>query len=176
MIVHTLFNKHQRKYRKRNCRKRKRTINLAALATQIDNLLSAYKSYFMYNFKCLILSLANKHMIALSHNWLTLNVVPERIAVLTKDLIAYKKRSPRTESTCIEVGRGSTNSSSFMTVRYHNKEIEMINLPTLLHSKTVRDTVPHFLDNRKPPMVSYTYTNYFRQDFQSEESDRGIGF
>ena len=100
-------------------------------------------------------------MIALSntiHNWLTLNVVPERIAVLTKDLIAYKKRSLRIESTCIDVGRGSTNSSSFRTVCYHNKGIEMINLPALLHSKTVRDTVPHFLDNRKPPMVSYTYT------------------
>ena len=67
IIVHTLFNKHQRKYRKRNCRKHKRKINLAALATQIDNLLSAYKCFdFMYNFKCLILSLANKHMIALS--------------------------------------------------------------------------------------------------------------
>ena len=45
IIVHTLFNKHQRKYRKRNCRKRKRKINLAALAAQINNLLSAYKCF-----------------------------------------------------------------------------------------------------------------------------------
>ena len=52
IVVHTLFNKHQRKFRKRNARTRKRKIDLA---TQFDNVLSAYKcSDFMYNLKCLI--------------------------------------------------------------------------------------------------------------------------
>ena len=38
-----------------------------------------------------------------------------------------------------------------MTVRYHNKGIEMLQLPKILHSKSVRDTIPQFLSNRKPP-------------------------
>ena len=47
--------------------------------------------------------------------------------------------------------------SGFMKVHYHNKGIEMLNLPKILHSKAVRDAVPPFL-NKEPPMVSYTYT------------------
>ena len=37
---------------------------------------------------------------------------------------------------------------SFMTVHYHNNMLQ-------LHSKSVRDTLPQFLSNRKPPRVSY---------------------
>ena len=78
-------------------------------------------------------------MCACIHVYMYIHYVPSCVVhTWTKDLIAYKKRSPRMESTCIDVGRGSTNSSSFMTVRYHNKGIEIINLPALLHSKTVR--------------------------------------
>ena len=54
--------------------------------------------------------------------------------------------------------RESKVVSGFMKVYYHNKGIEMLNLPRILHSKTVRDAVPPFLSNKKPPMVSYTYT------------------
>ena len=35
----------------------------------------------------------------------------------------------------------------------------MLHLPKILNSKIVKDTVPVFLNNRKPRMVSYTYTN-----------------
>ena len=45
-----------------------------------------------------------------------------------------------------------------MTVRYHNKGSEMLQLPKILHRKSVRDTLPQFLSNRKPPRVSYSYT------------------
>ena len=34
--------------------------------------------------------------------------------------------------------------SGFMKVHYHNKGIEMLNLPRILHSKTVRDAVTPF--------------------------------
>ena len=181
IVVHTLFNKHQRKFRKRNARTRKRKIDLGALATQFDNVLSAYKfSDFMYNLKCLILSLPNKCMIALSDmidNWLTGNDVPDRIAVLTQDLMAYKKRSPRMETACINVGRDSTNSNGFMTVCYHNKGIEMIDLPRLLNSKTVKDAVPHFLSNREQPMVSYAYTkNISGRIFNQKRVMEGLDF
>ena len=45
-----------------------------------------------------------------------------------------------------------------MTVRYHNKGIEMLELPKILHIKSVMNTIPQFLSNRKPPRVSYSYT------------------
>ena len=45
-----------------------------------------------------------------------------------------------------------------MIVQYHNKGIEMLQLPKILNSKCVRDTVPTFLSHRKPPRVSYSYT------------------
>ena len=41
-------------------------------------------------------------------------------------------------------------SKYYMKVYYHNKGIEMLDLPRILNIKIVRDTVP--------PMVSYTYT------------------
>ena len=44
----------------------------------------------------LILRLPKKYMIALSNviiDWLSINKVPERIAVLAKNLMAYKKQS-----------------------------------------------------------------------------------
>ena len=119
-------------------------------------------------------------MIALSDmidNWLTGNDVPDRIAVLTRDLMAYKKRSPRMETACINVGRDSTNSNGFMTVCYHNKGIEMIDLPRLLNSKTVKDAVPHFLSNREPPMVSYAYTkNISGRIFNQKRVMEGLDF
>ena len=173
IVVHTLFNKHQRKFRKRNARTRKRKIDLGALATQVD-VLSAYKCFdFMY-------SLPNKCMIALSNmidNWLTGNDVPDRIAVLTRDLMAYKKRSPRMETACINVRTDSNNSNGFMTVCYHNKGID---LPRLLNSKTVKDAVPHFLSNCEPPMVSYAHTKnisgrIFNQKRVMEELDFDVG-
>ena len=58
-------------------------------------------------------------------------------------------KHPREESRVV---------SGFMKVRYHNKGIEMLNLPRILHSKTVKNAVPLFLSNKKLPMVSYTYT------------------
>ena len=119
-------------------------------------------------------------MIALSNmidNWLTGNDVPDRIAVLTRDLMAYKKRSPRMETACINVGRDSTNSNGFMTMCYHNKGIEMIDLPRLLNSKTVKDAVPHFLSNREPPMVSYAYTkNISGRIFNQKRVMEGLDF
>ena len=71
-----------------------------------------------------------------------------------KDLIAFRKKA-----SCIDMNKKSEAASGFMKVYYHNKGIEMLHLPRILNSKIVKDTVPMFLNNRKPPMVSYTYTN-----------------
>ena len=76
--------------------------------------------------------------------------------VLVKDLIAFIKRTSPMMTN--DVVKGSKKVGSFMTVRYHNKGIEMLELPKILHSKSVMNTIPQFLSNRKPPRVSYSYT------------------
>ena len=48
-----------------------------------------------------------------------------------------------------DVVKGSKTVGSFMTVRYHNKGIEMLQLPKILHSESVMNTMPQFLSNRK---------------------------
>ena len=69
------------------------------------------------------------------------------------DLIAFRKR---TSPMVTDVVKGSKKVGSFMTVGYHNKGIEMLELPKILHSKSVMNTIPQFLSNRT--RVSYSYT------------------
>ena len=45
-----------------------------------------------------------------------------------------------------------------MTVLFHNKGIEMIDLPKIVHYKSVRKAVPSFLNEPPPPVVGYKYT------------------
>ena len=42
-----------------------------------------------------------------------------------------------------DVVKGSKTVGSFMTVRYHNKGIEMLELPKILHSKSVMNIQYH---------------------------------
>ena len=45
-----------------------------------------------------------------------------------------------------------------MVVHFHNKGIEMVDLPKILNSRYVRDAIPSFLSESDPPMISYSYT------------------
>ena len=94
LVVNTLFNKQQRKYRKRRCRKRTK-VNLEDLTARLETLLANYKSYtFCFHVRSLILSLPRKCMLTLWNivqNWLSVNRVPNRVIILIKDL----KRQPR---------------------------------------------------------------------------------
>ena len=55
-------------------------------------------------------------------NWATTHDVPDGILVFVKDLIEFKKRAS-------PVMLGTKTVCSFMTVRYHNKIIKMLQLP-----------------------------------------------
>ena len=182
IVVKMLFNKQPRKYRKRQARRCRKKIDLADLATQVDTLLSEYKpSCFCFRLNTLVLSLPKKYMMALStiiDNWIATHDVSARVSVLAKDLIAYKKRAPCMDAN--NVIKSNNKSGAFMTVRYHNKGVEMINLPKILNLKQVRDTIPPFLSHRKPPLVSYSYTKtisgqIFNQKGAVEELDFNVG-
>ena len=62
-------------------------------------------------------------MITLFNNWVTTHDVLDHIVVLVKDLIAFRKRASHMV-TC-DVVKDSKIVGGFMTVRYHNKGIEM---------------------------------------------------
>ena len=44
-----------------------------------------------------------------------------------------------------------------MNIFFHNKGMEQINLPRILHSSRVNRHVPSFFNHTSPPMVSYSY-------------------
>jgi hypothetical protein len=67
-----------------------------------------------------------------------------------------------------------------MNILYHNKGIDMVNLPRILNSKYVRDAVPGFVQNATPPIVSFKYTKtiagrVFNQKKVVEDLDVNVG-
>ena len=59
-------------------------------------------------------------------NWVASHDVPECVVILARDIVAYTSRSPRVVVS--NVNGNSKSSSGFLTVCYHNKGIEMIDL------------------------------------------------
>ena len=72
------------------------------------------------------------------------------------DFIAYRNGSqgdhPNVEET--------KPDRMFMNLTFHNKGIEMIDLQGILHHKNVLKTIPAFVRQQEPPIVSYSYTNH----------------
>ena len=158
LVVYTLFNRRQRKFRKRN--KRRRKIDYDDLTSRLEDCVRDYKSHvFMFNIRSLILSLPKKCMVAI---WTFFEAcfseheVPARVVVLIKDMIAFKKGALPIETS--DVDKLSKKASGFLNICYHNKGIEMINVPRILNSRYVRDAVPQFINNMVPPTISYKYT------------------
>ena len=82
--------------------------------------------------------------------------IPDHVTVLLTDLIAFKRKSSVFEEN--KNNNVSRNASGYMSVLYHNKGIDMVNLPRILNNKYVRDAVPSIVQNVTPPIVSFKYT------------------
>ena len=82
--------------------------------------------------------------------------IPARISSLVRDLIAFRFRSKVTTMRRDNVVNNSKRQ--YMNVLYHNKGMDMLNLPRILNCKRVMMAVPNYLRNIPPPVVSYTYT------------------
>ena len=46
----------------------------------------------------------------------------------------------------------------FIKLDFINKGIDTVNLPSILRSKSVTETVPTYFKEKEPPIISYTYT------------------
>ena len=104
--------------------------------------------------------------------------IPARILSLVKDLIAFRFRSKVTTMRRTNVVNNSKRQ--YMNVLYHNKEMDLLNLPRILNCKGVMMAVPNYLRSTLPPVVSYTYTRtiavkIFNHRKVVEELDMNIG-
>ena len=162
MVVNRLFNKNKQKMRVRKNRRKRKKRDLGELTDYVEQCLEDYKlGSFCFNIRTLILSLPKKYMGMawnIFQNWVASHEVPTRIRILFRDLIAFRKDASHGNALEAGMSRKGKEHSGFLKVHYHNKGIEMIGLPQLLNSRYVRSAVLLFLNNREPPMVSYSYT------------------
>ena len=49
----------------------------------------------------------------------------------------------------------------FIKVHFVNKEIEFINLPSILKDKSVISSIPTYFDNKESPIICYKYNKPF---------------
>ena len=57
-----------------------------------------------------------------------------------------------------------------MTVLFHNKGIEIIDLPKIVHYKSVRKAEPSFLNEPPPLVVGYKYTRTISSKIFNQKS------
>ena len=73
----------------------------------------------------------------ITEDYLTCDRIPSRIAMLIRDIIAFRNRHiHQPYEVKKEKGR------SYINILFHNRRIELINLPRILHDKNVVGTVP----------------------------------
>ena len=141
-----------------------------------------YKSrFFVFNVRTLVLGLPVKWMNVLWNIfecWRQEHEVPDRISVLFKDLIAFKRRVVHIND--YNVNKETCKASGYMSILYHNKGIDMVNLPRILNTKCVRDAVPSCVQDASPPIVSFKYTKtiagrILNQKKVVEELDVNVG-
>ena len=158
--MHALFNRQRRKFKKRQGKRHRIKVEREVMFEKVDSLLANYKCIdFCFYVRTYIFSLQRKHLLtlpALTESWAASHDIPSRISLLVKDLIAFKMKSAGRviDDAC---GGKKMENRGHMTVLFHNKGIKMIDLPNIVHYKSVRKTVPSFLNEPPPPVVGYKY-------------------
>ena len=160
LIVYTLFNKHERKYRKRKPGRCRRKVVVKEVAEHVKCNVVKYKNInFTLNLRTYILNLPRNKLRIVEDvtESLVLNErIRARILSLVRDLVAFRFRSKVTTMRRDNVVNNSKRQ--YMNVLYHNLGMDMLNLPRTLNCKKVMMAVPNYLRNTPPPVVSYTYT------------------
>ena len=95
LVVNKLFNRKDRKIKKRNGHRRRKKHCASELTSRLENCLREYKSRFSVIHICsLVVSLPVWMSLVLSifECWRQDNEVPDYVAVLLKDLITFRKK------------------------------------------------------------------------------------
>ena len=81
--------------------------------------------------------------------------ISARTLLLVKDLVAYRLRCKVMQNKT-NLDRESCDRQ-LMNVPFHDKGMDMVDLPRILNSKKVGAAIPNYLKGL-PPIVSYMYT------------------
>ena len=114
---------------------------------------------FSFELRTYVLSLPRKSLLTVLHAIETLqndSSIPRRVALMVKDLITHRNK---VHVPIVRDEMSKKCPSNYLKLFLHNKGVEMLNLPRILHSKRVLRRVPTLLGTTDPPTVSYSYTS-----------------
>ena len=155
MVVYSLFHKHDRKFRNRKGRRSKSKIYNELIDKHFSQLLASSGSCcFTKDIRVYILGLPRRKLGEISkvlNNFLLWDELPGRIGILIRDFVRFRN-SPRHNIDY------QADNKRFISILFHSKGMDMVNLPSLLHNKNVISAIPSCIDNT-PPIVSYRYTS-----------------
>ena len=75
-----------------------------------------------------------------------------RVTAIISDTAHYRLFKP------VRSDQSTDAKTHFIKLDFINKGIDAVNLPTILRSKSVTETVPTYFKEKEPPIISYTYT------------------
>ena len=160
LIIYRLFNKQPRKYHVRKSKRNRHHRTFRDVQEELKSLLVDYKSgTFGHRLRTLILSIPRRclfEIMSIVEHFQLQELITSRVAWLVRDLIGHRRKVHMAHDNLTDDKRKQDNG--FINIYFHNKGIEMINIPRILRSKRVVRAVPGFLGPYVPPMVCYSYT------------------
>ena len=126
---------------------------------EIRHMMLNYKhSRFTFDLRTYIMALP-KHKVKIAVEVLNRLVIdghiPTRILLLVTDLMAYRFKVPEEVPVNPSCMKKDTNNC-YIKVLFHNKGMDLIDLPEILNKKEVLETIPKHLRG-STPVVSYRY-------------------
>ena len=80
-------------------------------------------------------------------------ITMNRVTAIILDTTQYRLFRPVRSDLLSTDGK-----THFIKLNFINKGIDAINLPSILSSNSVTETVPAYFKEKEPPIISYTYT------------------
>ena len=159
LIVYTLFNKQKRTFRKRRLQRKKIKVNVNTVEEQLKSRLNKYKSVDLtLSIRAYVLNLLRSKLgiiVEVTENLVLHEEISARTSLLVKDMVGYRLRWKVMQNKT-NLDRESCDRQ-LMNVPFHDKGMDMVDLPRILNSKKVGAAIPNYLKGL-PPIVSYMYT------------------
>ena len=135
LVMYSLFNKHKRKFRKRSKPRNKVKVG-GCWKHDFVNLLNNYKCPNFCHKPRTILHTLSKRLLKITwdvtEEYLLEDKIPSRVGILIRDFISFKNKLhlDNIEDKLEEV---RNKGGWFLKLMFHNKGIDMIDLPGILH-------------------------------------------
>ena len=154
-----MFNKQKRTFRKRRLQRKKIKVNVNTVEEQLKSRLNKYKSIdFTFSIRAYVLNLPRSKLgiiVEVTENLVLHEEISARTSLLVKDMVGYRLKCKVMQNKT-NLDRESCDRQ-LMNVPFHDKGMDMVDLPRILNSKKVGAAIPNYLKGL-PPIVSYMYT------------------